>query len=310
MKENSFCLKEISEDYILRLINNLGANKSTGLDGLPARFIKDGALILKGTITHIINLSIRTNEVPAGHKEARVRPLYKKNSGLDVGNYRPVSILNIISKLLEKTAHDQLSNYLINNKLIYKFQSGFRESHSTDTGLIYLSDLLKINISKGKYTGLLLLDLQKAFDTVDHMILCEKLKAMGVGSVEWFYSYLTGRKQVVDINGHVSDPCDIRYGVPQGSILGPLLFLCYINDMSTSVSCQLLLYADDSILMVSHEDAQVVSKELGKELESCNKWMTDNKLSLHLGKTETMIVGSKSKLKRVNDFTIIVCNRA
>ena len=307
VKENNFNIKEVTEEYVFKLIKELGVSKSTGLDGLSARFIKDGAHILKGPITHIVNLSIRTSEVPTGLKEARVRPLYKKKNRLEVGNYRPVSILNVISKILEKTVHDQLSNYLVESNLIYEFQSGFRGNHSTDTCLIYLSDLLKVNISKGNYTGLLLLDLQKAFDTVDHLILCDKLKAMGVKSVEWFYSYLTGRKQVVDINGHVSEPCNITCGVPQGSILGPLLFLCYVNDMKISVSCQLLLYADDSILIVSHKDEKVISNELGKELESCNNWMIDNKLSLHIGKTEAMIVGSKRKLDRVNEFSV-TCN--
>lgn len=305
--ENSFSLTEVMEDYILEILNGLRANKSTGVDGLPARFIKDGAPILKGPITHIVNLSIRTSEVPAGLKEARVKPLHKKNNRLEVGNYRPVSILNVISKVLERVVYDQLANYLISIDGIYNFQSGFRGNYSTDTCLVYLSDLLKTNISKGYYTGLVLLDLQKAFDTVDHQILCEKLKAMGVKSVEWFYSYLTGRNQVVKIDEFYSEPCSITCGVPQGSILGPLLFLCYVNDMKISVSCQLLLYADDSILVVSHKDANVIANTLGKELESCNNWMIDNKLSLHLGKTEAMIIGSKRKIKKVNNFTII-CN--
>ena len=302
--ENMFRLIGTTEEYVFNLIRKLEINKSTGLDCIPARFIKDGAPILKGPITHIINKSIYTNEVLQGFKEARVKPLYKKNNRQEVSNYRPVSILNIISKVLERTVYDQLSNYLKANNIIYEFQSGFRDSHSTDTCLTHLLDLLKTNMSKGKYTGLALLDLQKAFDTVDHHILCEKLRAMGVESVEWFYSYLSGRSQIVKIDEHCSETRNISCGVPQGSILGPLLFLCYVNDMKISVSCKLLLYADDSILVVPHKDVDVIKNRLGKELESCNTWMINNKLSLHLGKTEIMLVGSKTKLKNVDDFNI------
>ncbi len=144
LKENMFKLSGTNEEYVLNLIRKLEINKSTGLDGIPARFIKDGAPILKGPITHIINRSIYTNEVPQGFKEARVKPPYKKNNRQEVGNYTPVSILNIASKILERTVYDQLSNYLKAKNIIYEFQSGFRGSHSTDTCLTHLLDLLEM----------------------------------------------------------------------------------------------------------------------------------------------------------------------
>lgn len=154
-----------------------------------------------------------------------------------------------------------------------------------------------------------MLDLQKAFDTVDHGILCEKLKVMGVESVGWFYSYLSNRTQVVNINQSVSDIGNVTCGVPQGSILGPLLFLCYINDMVTSINndCKLMLYADDSAIIFSHRDPDIIAHRLGKELESCSQWLVDNKLSLHLGKTECIMFGSKRKLRKTKDFSIF-CN--
>ena len=154
-----------------------------------------------------------------------------------------------------------------------------------------------------------MIDLQKAFDTVDHQILCQKLRSMGVRDVKWFESYLTGRKQLVNVNGTESELLNITCGVPQGSILGPLLFLCYVNDMSISIQsdCKLLLYADDSTIIFSHKDPDVISKKLGKELESCSHWLVDNKLSLHLGKTECIIFGPKRKLKKVKEFKI-QCN--
>ena len=156
---------------------------------------------------------------------------------------------------------------------------------------------------------MLLLDLQKAFDTVDHEILCKKLETIGVLSVSWFRSYLCDRKQFVQINSVLSDPGLVTCGVPQGSILGPLLFLIYVNDMSISVdaACKLVLYADDSAIFFAHKDPHVISQKLGSVLKQCSEWLVDNKLSLHLGKTECILFGPKRKLKGVKDF-IVTCN--
>ena len=165
-------------------------------------------------------------------------------------------------------------------------------------------DYIRILKSKGNYVGMVLLDLQKAFDTVDHEILCNKLEAMGINFTKWFKSYLGGRQQIVIANETRSDPGIVSCGVPQGSILGPLLFLCYVNDMPISIKCKLLLYADDSALIVSGSDPQTIADKLSEELESCRKWLLDNKLSLHLGKTEAILFGSKRKLRNVESFEI------
>ncbi len=207
--------------------------------------------------------------------------------------------------MIENRYH-QLDSYLSENDIIYGLQSGFRGSYSTDTCLTYLTDHIRSQVAGGNYTGMVLLDLQKAFDTVDHEILCNKLQAMGIheDSVKWFKSYLSQRQQIVSANQVDSMPMEITCGVPQGSILGPLLFLCYVNDMPTSVNCNLLLYADDSVLFTSGKDPQVISEILSHELESCRQWLIDNKLSLHLGKTESILFGSKIKLSRVDDFNV------
>ena len=162
---------------------------------------------------------------------------------------------------------------------------------------------------KGYLQVWLCLIYQKAFDTVDHVILCEKLQTMGVSSVNWFSSYLSNRKQQICLNKVMSKPGLVNCGVPQGSILGPLLFLCYVNDMSISIDseCKLILYADDSAILFSHKDPNVISEKLGKVLENCSTWLVDNKLSLHLGKTECILFGPPRKLKSIDKLEV-VCN--
>ena len=247
-------------------------------------------------------MSIITETVPTAFKEAKVVPLFKKGSRLDRGNYRPVSVLNVLSKILERAVHSQLGNYLEKRGLMFGGQSGFRSGFSTDSSLIGLSDYVRSEMGKGSMVGMVLIDLQKAFDTVDHAILLDKLTAIGVSSVSWFDSYLSDRQQCVDINGTRSDFLPVSCGVPQGSILGPQLFLIYINDMCLSVDCRLSLYADDSALLFSHNDPTVIADRLTVELSKCKRWLVDNKLSLHVGKTECLLFGSKRALKRVVNF--------
>ena len=156
---------------------------------------------------------------------------------------------------------------------------------------------------------MLMLDLQKAFDTVQHNILLEKLSALGMSdnTVKWFRNYLTDRRQLVDINGTYSDFCKVSCGVPQGSILGPLLFTIYVNDMVSAVQCKLLLYGDDSVLIVSGKNFITIQEQLSCQLSNVSNWLVDNKLSLHLGKTESIIFGSKRSLKKCNTLDI-QCN--
>ena len=183
-------LHPVSEDFIFKELVNVNPTKRIGLDDIPARFIKDRAIVQTTPVTHIVNLSITSGVVPNDMKMARIKPLYKKNSPLDIGNYRPVSILSIVSKILERSVHTQLSEFLCENNLLFEFQSGLRDKYSTDTCLIHLLDYIRDNNAKGLYTGMVMLDLQKAFDTVDHNILCNKLKVLGVHCTEWFRSYL------------------------------------------------------------------------------------------------------------------------
>ena len=302
---SDFCLSPVSGQFIRKQLLSLNIKKAVGLDDISSMFLRDGAECIIAPVKHIINLSIITETVPVAFKEAKVKPLFKKGSTLDPGNYRPVSVLNVLSKILERAAHTQLSDYLDKRGLLFENQSGFRGGYSTDSCIIGLSDFIKGEIGKGNMVGMVLIDLQKAFDTVDHVILKEKLQSIGVSSTAWFESYLADRKQCVDIGGTRSEFLSVTCGVPQGSILGPLLFLIYINDMSISLTCKLSLYADDSALLFSHRDPGVIANHLSNELTTCKRWLVDNRLSLHVGKTECLLFGSKKRLKGVGDFLVL-----
>ena len=212
--------------------------------------------------------------LPDDLKRAKIVPIYKKKAKTEPGNYRSVSVLSIMSNVMERVICEQLNDFIEEHDYLYELQSGFRSSYSSDSCLIHLSDHILKQQDKGQYTGMVILDLQKAFDTVNHKILTSKLRAMGVSqaAVNWFVSYLGGRHRVqaVEISGVFSEFRTVTCGVPQGSILGPPLFLIYVNDMKAAVKCKLLLYADDSALLASSSDVSEIEDVLSRELESVN----------------------------------------
>ena len=191
----SFTLVPVSRHFILKQIISFDPKKGAGLDNIPPRFLHDGAKCLATPIQHIVNLSILTETVPSSLKQAKVVPIFKKGSRLDPGNNRPVSILSSISKILERAVNPQLVEYFNKQNLFFDYQSGFRSGHSTETCLINLTDHIKGEIKRGKMVGMVMIDLRKAFDTVDGGILVKKLSAMGVTSLDWFRSYLSDREQ-------------------------------------------------------------------------------------------------------------------
>jgi len=171
VQAGSFSFEEVKEALVLEKLKRLDGSKATGLDSIPSRFVRDAAEIITPSITHIINRSIEQGYFPNDLKIARVIPIYKKGSKLDPGNYRPVSILGCLSKVMERIIFEQIDNYLKSQNLLYEFQSGFRKSHSTDSCLLFLTDYIKREVDKGNFCGMVMLDLQKAFDTVDHCVL-------------------------------------------------------------------------------------------------------------------------------------------
>ena len=241
-------IAHISEEEILDIIKAL-PNKDMGPASIPLRLLKIVADIIVIPLCLIINTSFTTGIFPNVLKTAKVIPLHKGGSNDELNNFRPISLLSIFDKIIEKLMHKRLYQFLEDHEILFKNQFGFRKKNSTSHALIEITEKIKESIDTGKFGCGIFIDLKKAFDTVNHVILLQKLEHYGIrGSLlEWFESYLTDRKQYVFYNGVSSDTKLITCGVPQGSVLGPLLFLLYVNDMpNISDKLNFYLFADDT----------------------------------------------------------------
>jgi retron-type reverse transcriptase len=286
-------------------ICNFSNSKSPGLDGFHVRLLKLAAPVICKSLAYICNLSLYTATFPHDWKRAKVTPIYKDGDKYDVCNYRPISVLPVISKILERAVHDQLYDYLTKFDVLNSNQSGFRKSHSTNTTLLDVSDYILHHMNDGKVTAAIFLDLKKAFDTVNHKILIDKLYLYGVKgkALDWFTSYLLHRSQIVNINASFSDPKNIDIGVPQGSILGPLLFIIYVNSLSDCVTCKCVMYADDTTLLCSSSDPDSLQSELNSN-NNIAIWFQNNQLTLNIKKTKLMLFGTKYFFFKFNIFLL------
>ena len=279
---------------------------------MPVCLLKDSASVIAKPLTTIINLSLAKGKVPDEWKAARVIPLFKKGKIEHLDNYRPISVLSTASKILERAVHCQLYEYLNKHKLLNPFQCGFRRNHSTETAAISFTDSIRRQMDQSCLTGAVFIDLRRAFDTVDHALLLDKLRRYGIMESElaWFRDYLSNRMQIVSYQNKLSSPRTISTGVPQGSILGPLLFVLFINDLpEATAKCSVLLYADDAVLFSSAKDAQTIEQALNYDLSVISDWISQNHLFLNKEKTEVVLFGTSQKLatgrhqlERVSEF--------
>ena len=263
-------------------------------------------------MTHFINLSIISGVFPDQLKIARVIPLFKSGDKSIFTNYRPVSVLPAFSKILEKVIYNRLLDYLNKHKILSDNQFGFRKHHSTEYALTLLYDKISSAIDNNELTVGIFIDLSKAFDTVNHQILLDKLLHYGIRGValNWFVSYLSNRHQFVQFNDTSSSLHIIKCGVPQGSILGPLLFPIYINDLcDVSKILDFILFADDTNIFFSHKNVDFLEKTLNEELLKLTTWCQANKLSINYSKSKFMVF--KPRQKRQNlDIKLEISNCA
>ena len=223
-------------------------------------------------------------------------PLHKSGTKDDPRNYRPISVLPVVSKVLEHLIHKQLASYFDEHNLLCKSQSGFRRMHSTETAVTYFADEMVMNMDKSLVTGSVFIDLAKAFDTVDHDILLSKLEYYGVcdESLPWFKNYFTGRKQSVHIDSQSSEELAVTSGVLQGSILGPLLFTVYINDLPRCVKhCSVNMYNDDKVLYLAGPTIHSLTFYINQDLQCLSEWLEDNNLVLKVSKTKCVLFTSQ-----------------
>ena len=293
--EKTFFAFECDAVEIECLISTLNPRKGIGPHSIPTELL----LLLKNEISHplsiLFNISLNTGTFPKVLKLSETIPVYKKGSKLEACNYLPISLLSNLNKLFEKIMFTRVYHFLEINNSIYDLQFGFSSKHSTNHALIESTEKIRNALDNHELGCGVFVDLQKAFDTVNHKILIDKLDYYGIRGVanEWFKSYLSGRSQYVSIEGFKSETKQIKHGVPQGSVLGPLLFLVYINDLHKAIHySKTYHFADDTHLLNISRSSKQIQKHINIDLKCLFKWLTANKISLNCSKTKLFIFHS------------------
>jgi len=274
--------------------------RSSGHDYISSTILKLALPYVVESLTYVYNLCIQHSIFPNILKVAKVIPLPKTKDLNDPNKFRPISLLSTISKPIERHVHKHLHDYLESNNLFYPLQSGFRPGHSCETALLHLVNRWLISVNEGKITGAVFLDLSKAFDLVNHNLLLNKLAIYNCSktALNFFSSYLNNRTQYVVVNGNKSNAGVLQHGVPQGSILGPLLFTIFINDLHLSLSDKsitLSSFADDSTIDASSKSVKEVSEKLQRGIIEISEWCQNNNMILNASKTKSMIITTRQK---------------
>ena len=294
--ENRLSQVIVNEKDIIDLLKSLDITKATGPDQISHVMLKKAGDVISPSLSRIFNLSLTSAKYPVLWKEANVVPIHKKNDNAITDNYRPVSLLSCVGKLFERVVFKYVFNFLRDNNAITLKQSGFMPGDSTVYQLTHLYHLFSEAIDKQKSVRIVFCDISKAFDRVWHTGLLAKLSKIGITGnlLNWFQDYLTERKQRVVINGQASEWGTIEAGVPQGSVLGPLLFLIYINDLTYEVqSSEVRLFADDTILYIIVDNPKDSVDSLNNDLSRVSNWASDWIVKFSAPKTKTMLVSNK-----------------
>ena len=319
-KSSVFTLKAVSPDSVRKIIKGLKNSKASGVDNIDTYIVKLIADEASPAITHIINLSIQEAVFPTLYKAAKVIPLHKKEDPLEAKNYRPVAILCILSKIIERAIFIQIVDYMNIHGYFHPNHHGFRAEHSTSTAMLQMYDTWVQAVDKGKLCGVCMLDMSAAFDVVDHSILLSKLELYGFDdmALSWMRNYLTGRTQAVCIDGSLSPFLPVKVGVPQGSILGPLCYVLFTNDLPETIleasshvhlsqltthcdSCGgLCCFADDSTYSVASHEQDTLEQKLNDKYEAMASYLGNNRLKLNDDKTHLLVMTTKQKQRILN----------
>ena len=303
----SFAIYECDQLEIESIISSLNPKKAIGPNSIPSNILQMLKTDISYPLAIIFNISLRTGVYPDLLKIAKTIPIYKKGSKLITSNYRPISLLSNLNKILEKLMHNRVYKFLEDHRHIYKLQFGFRKKHSTNHALIEITEKIRKALDNNSYACGIFIDLQKAFDTVNRTILLTKLAHYGIRGVtnRWFESYLLNRKQYVSNQGFDSDTKVIKNGIPQGSVLGPLLFAIYINDLHDAITnSSVYHFADDTNLLNINKSPKRMQVQMNQDLKNLYKWLLANKISLNCSKTELIFFHQPGRKIQNFDFKI------
>jgi len=294
----------ITTHGILQLLRGLDPHKAQGPDNIPTRLLKDFAFELAPAVTLLFQASLKQGTVPQDWKEALVTPIFKKGDRTDPANYRPISLTSVCCKLMEHVIHSQVMSHLEQHDILADQQHGFRKRRSCETQLVLTLQDLASGLDNSEQIDAILLDFSKAFDKVPHQRLAQKLHHYGIRGnlLHWVQSFLSDRSQRVLVEGHTSASASVTSGVPQGSVLGPLLFLLYINDMPSRVSSTTKLFADDSLLYRVIRSARD-SAALQEDLHNLEKWESEWQMAFNPSKCETIRI-TRKRQPIISTYTI------